>query len=116
MLSGPNGNNWPNVTSANWNTSWCANCHTNNNTTVHGGNHTGSSILCYSCHIVIPHGGRMSRLIGDRDTMPARYAYGNTLTNMQIQSFNKKAAGSYVQGDCQAACTGTHGTATVENW
>ncbi len=119
MLRGSNAANWPNVTLANRGTSWCANCHplgTSTNNVHTDGNHTGSTILCYSCHIVVPHGGRMSRLIGDRDTMPARYAYGNTLTNMQIQSFNKTTATGYNTGNCQAACTTTHGTALAENW
>jgi hypothetical protein len=116
MLRGPNAANWPNVTIANINTSWCANCHNNSAGAPHTqGNHSGYQ--CYQCHIIIPHGGKMSRLIGDRDTMPSRYAWQNNLSNMQIQSFTKKATTGYAQtGDCQASCYGSHSTAASENW
>jgi hypothetical protein len=114
MLSGSNPNNWPNVTLANFGTSWCANCH-NSSTGVHTrGDHT--SLACNRCHIVIPHGGKLSRLIADNDTMPARYAYNNALNSSSVRSFNKKAAGSYAKTDCQAGCTGSHSAAAGENW
>jgi hypothetical protein len=54
---------------------------------------------CVACHIMVPHGGKMSRLIGDSDgTMPARYALNNALGNMDVQSF-KKVEGDYLWGD-----------------
>jgi predicted CXXCH cytochrome family protein len=111
MLRGANAANWPNVTLANFSTSWCANCHVKN---AAGAGHTTSdhsSRRCYECHIVIPHGGKMSRLIGDRDTMPSRYAYNNTLSTMQMRTFTK--ASTYSSGNCGAACRHTGGT---ENW
>lgn len=113
MLRGPNGNNWPDVanTSAGFASSWCANCHNNSSSVYHGGNHT--SYRCYVCHIVIPHGGKMSRLIGDRDTMPARYAFNNTLTTMQMRTFTKTTATGYGTGNCGAAC---HHSSGSENW
>jgi predicted CXXCH cytochrome family protein len=128
MLRGTNAANWPNITLSSRTTSWCVNCHplatatgtiTNN---VHtDGNH--SSRRCYECHTVIPHGGKMSRLIGDRETMPARYAYNNTLTTMQISAFRKAAYNSYrkdATGNCSAACaTSDHPTLSgtgVEHW
>lgn len=121
MLRGANAANWPNVTLTNRSTSWCMNCH-NGTTNVHStGDH--SSQRCYACHIVIPHGGKISRLIGDRDTMPARYAYNNTLTTMQMTKFKKAAASSYTKGstgNCSAACaTSDHPAITgtnVEDW
>jgi hypothetical protein len=117
ILRGPNGNNWPAVSS--FSTSWCANCH---NDTVNGidgghGGHHGAS--CYTCHIVIPHGGKMSRLIADRDgTMPARYAYNNSTTSVGMASFTKNAASSYSKGSCRTSC-GEHSSGsstTMENW
>lgn len=107
--------NWPNVTLANYATSWCANCHNKTPNTVHSkGNH--SSVQCYLCHIVVPHGGKMSRLIADHDAMPVRYAYTNAWNARGIKSFTKKAASSYTASDCQAGCTSTHNAAAAENW
>ncbi len=117
VLRGPNSNNWPNVTLTNFATSWCANCHNNFTSDPHSGNH--NSYYCYQCHIVIPHGGKVSRLIGDRETMPARYAYNNTLTTMNISTFVKNAVGSYAQsGSCAAtSCYSSHSAITAgENW
>jgi predicted CXXCH cytochrome family protein len=113
MLRGSNPNNWPNVLVSAGTSSWCANCH-NFSTTMAG--HLSSyhgSYRCYQCHIVIPHGGKLSRLMGDRDTMPARYAYNNNLTTMEMKRFTKKAAASYTTSDCQANCTHSGGS---ENW
>ena len=114
MLRGPNSTNWPDMvvgSSGIPSTTWCLNCHNITSLTPHSDHHSGRR--CYECHIIIPHGGKMSRLIGDRDTMPARYAFNNTLTTMQMQSFTKKAAGSYTESDCRAACRHSGGT---ENW
>ncbi|MEW6378758.1 MAG: hypothetical protein AB1611_04005 [bacterium] len=44
---------------------------------------------CVRCHILVPHGGKLSRLIGDRSTMPSRYAFNNDLSNMWITKFSK---------------------------
>lgn len=116
MLRGANANNWPNVTLANFASSWCANCHIKNGAgRPHTeGDHDGTR--CYACHIVIPHGGKVSRLIGDRDTMPARYAYNSDLTTMQVRSFLKYAANSYEKNACQTACTSEHSSGGSENW
>lgn len=107
--------NWPNVTS--FAASWCFNCHSDN---VGNSIHTRSehsSARCYGCHLVIPHGGKMSRLIADRDgSMPVRYAYGNTLSTVQMTSFTKAANNGYVEGSCQAACGDPHTGAASENW
>ncbi len=110
--------NWPNVTLTNRATSWCNNCHSlaSSNNVHSKGDH--SSQPCYACHIVIPHGGAMSRLIADQNgTMPARYAYNSNKNNVQITSINKRASGSYGEGDCGARCdTGKHPLSTGENW
>ena len=107
MLRGANAANWPNVTLQNFATSWCANCHTTFYNDPHGGHHT--SYPCYDCHVVIPHGSKRSRLMGDRTNMPARYAYQNDLTKMQIQGFRKAGSlSNYSDTNCQAACDSQH--------
>jgi hypothetical protein len=108
---------WPNVTLTNRATSWCYNCHALSNAVHTRSDHL--SAQCHNCHIVIPHGGKMSRLIGDNNsTMPTRYAYSNTLSNMWIQSFTKPTSGSYAKANCQSGTSGctTHNTAGTENW
>ncbi len=116
MLRTPNSANWPNVTLSTFNTSWCANCHNNSAGAGHTeGGH--SSYRCYVCHIVIPHGGKMSRLIADNDTMPARYAYNNILSTQNVQAFTKSATTGYSTSSCKAQCYADHQTTTPsENW
>ena len=117
MLRGPNGANWPTGTS--FATSWCANCH-NDNVSLGGESHTGhpSAAGCYTCHIVVPHGGKMSRLIASNGgNMPARYAYQNSLANVGFVSFLKTTATGYSEnGNCKTTC-GHHGSGPVnETW
>lgn len=108
---------------------FCANCHPSITANkVHARNNTHKATPCVSCHILIPHGGGMSRLLGDGDgAMPARYAYGNDKSNMKIASFTKRAdPATYTRNDCRVtatatACSGsTAHTAgsdpTKENW
>lgn len=119
MLKGANATGWPNVTLTNFATSWCANCHAKGTWDPHAtGNH--SSVQCYKCHIVVPHGGKMSRLIGSNNsTMPARYAYNNTLTNMYIRKFTKHSPGgaNYVESDCGSGTSGcTNHSGGTESW
>jgi hypothetical protein len=111
---------WPTAaaSAAGFATTFCSDCHVNANVHTRDGAH--SSAACYRCHIVVPHGGKMSRLIGDNNgTMPTRYAYSNTLTNLYIQSFTKAATdGGYQKSNCQSGTSGctTHNTAASENW
>ena len=83
-------NNWPNVTLTNAltttpaNQSWCQNCHLINATVtnaVHTKNSTHEGHQCFACHVVIPHGSKMSRLMACNTNMPARYAYQGDLNN-----------------------------------
>jgi hypothetical protein len=61
---------------------------------------------CVSCHTMVPHGGKISRLIGDGDgNMPARYAFNNDLSNMNVYSFLKAPSiTSYQTSNCVASC------------
>jgi predicted CXXCH cytochrome family protein len=106
MLRGANPNNWPNQTgTVGMTNSWCLNCHVFNTTTANH-NNRHRAYKCYECHIVIPHGGKISRLMGDRTNMPARYAYSGVLTNMMMISFTKTNATStsYKIFYCEANC------------
>lgn len=112
--------NWPNVLIPNYTNSWCANCHTRTGNNVHMQS-SHFSYPCYNCHIVVPHGGKMSRLIGDNNgTMPARYAYNNDTNNMLVLSFKKGTNLSYTSNNCESVssgCTGYHPPiAGGENW
>ena len=116
MLRGANATNWPDVSLSSFNSSWCANCHTDSAGEPHNDSHH-QSLRCYNCHSVIPHGGKMSRLIADRDgAMPARYAWSNNVSNVYVYSFTK--SGNYSKEDCRTSC-GEHSSgssATMENW
>lgn len=114
MLRGANAANWPNVTLPNRATSWCWNCHgTTTNSTHSRSDHNSAS--CYHCHITVPHGGKVARLIATNTTgMPARYAYQNNKANVWIRAFTKTAAASYSKSNCgsaQSGCT-THSLAS----
>lgn len=128
MLRGPN-TVWPptgNFTSTLYNTTFCANCHTYTTSNVVHAEHDGRTVTCYNCHILVPHGGKLARLIGDGKvgtdtsptTMPARYAYQNNLANMWVNGFTKNAPGSYQKSNCgskQSGCA-THSSTTNPNW
>lgn len=106
MLRGPNAANWPNVVlSTGYSTSWCANCHNNSAGMPH--THEQHRVRrCYECHIVIPHGGKLSRLIADGDSpnMPARYAYNNNPSLVQTTGYTKRTTGNYTKSNCGAKC------------
>jgi predicted CXXCH cytochrome family protein len=125
MLKGPR-TSWPyngttEITLANADTNnlFCMNCHpdpetTNNVHTAHRGR--TSSSHCGDCHIRVPHGGKMSRLMTDWDstTIPSRYRFGSSSNG--LTRFTKQT-GSYGQNNsCAAAgCYDGH-TSGTENW
>jgi predicted CxxxxCH...CXXCH cytochrome family protein len=79
---------------------------------------------CVNCHIMVPHGGKISRLIGDGNSnMPARYAFNNDLSNMWIMSFSKATdPASYSNDYCYSTYSGCsphpHGNSSYggEDW
>ncbi|MCK8114672.1 cytochrome c3 family protein [Anaerosoma tenue] len=110
---------------------FCTNCHpadkVRDNIVHRKGAH--SNYPCIRCHILVPHGGKVSRLIGDAQTMPSRLAYQGNLSNMWVSGFNKRQNPSdYVLSDClvsssSSGCSGgankhtMSNTATgMENW
>ena len=110
---------------------FCLNCHPDTSTSGTNNVHTEShhnNAACVSCHIRVPHGGKMSRLIVDCDSgnMPARDFVSGTLgcgpsgnaSNGQatMKSFTKNTSGNYSESNCQTACTTNHNSAQSENW
>jgi len=89
---------------------------------------------CYWCHMVVPHGGNMGRLIADGggtyDNMPSRYAYNNDKRNVGIVAFNptyRDSSGEIDQSSCvsrgvpnefNSSCTKSHGGSDTAayNW
>ncbi len=127
MLRGAN-TRWPgtnNLSEAEYNNTFCVNCHQYRDPTSGGDpneahrRHQGESpTRCYSCHIMIPHGGGLGRLLGDRNgSMPSRYAYGNDKTNMQITGFTKRTSQGYGESDCGAQCDSSrHNLTNGSDW
>jgi predicted CXXCH cytochrome family protein len=123
MLAGTN-KLWPpasgNISSTLYNTTFCANCHTYNGTTnMAHGEHEGRTVTCYNCHILVPHGGKLARLIGDGNsaTFPARYAYQGNKANMFVTGFTKNAPGNYSKSNCGATCaSGEHALTNGAQW
>ena len=116
MLKGANAANWPNVTLANRATSWCWNCHGTTTNSVHTRSDHGSA-TCHRCHIVVPHGGKIGRLMGTNTAgMPARYAYQGLKSNNWLRAFVK--SGSYSESSCgsaQSGCTNHNLSSSASN-
>jgi predicted CXXCH cytochrome family protein len=124
---GPPPANWPAVTLANTfgatvsAQSWCKNCHvlTNSSTTtnnVHTQNSTHMGKFCYNCHLVVPHGSKLSRLMASNTNMPTRYAYQNNLANVVIIQFKKTTPQGYAASNCQATAKHSQAVASPETW
>jgi len=119
---------WPGsgTIDASWSTSFCRNCHPiqSGGTYVNDAHkeHDNRSAVkgCYNCHILVPHGGAMSRLIGDGNAtnFPVRYAYQGVKTNMFVTSFTKTTPTNYSKSNCSSATNGctTHSGTASENW
>ena len=98
---------------------FCMNCHPDPDGTNEAhtrGDHSNRD--CVDCHILIPHGGGLDRLIGDANgTMPSRYNYQN---NLIITGFTKNADyRNYGRGACgsnQAGCSGDHPATNGTDW
>lgn len=96
-------------------TVFCSNCHpasvtVNNKAHMPARGTQHLACTCVSCHVLVPHGGKMSRLVADASTgvgsMPTRLAYQGNKANVGILSFKKRIdATDYTSGDC--AVTGT---------
>jgi hypothetical protein len=78
---------------------FCLNCHSTV-TFSKGGDglqnasnvHSLHNSPCVNCHVLVPHGSKYSRLIGDQDDpMPDRYAFDNDLSKMGVTWYAMKA-------------------------
>jgi hypothetical protein len=83
----------------------CDRCHNiaginNDAHSKHGG------YACYNCHIVVPHGGALQGLVGDRDgNMPSRYAYNNNKNNLLISGYSGGEGDSTGNCNADAGCS-----------
>jgi predicted CxxxxCH...CXXCH cytochrome family protein len=99
---------------------FCLNCHpsTNQNNVHSTGNH--SSYTCTECHIRVPHGGKVSRLISAKSSaaaLPSRYwPNGNGGGTTRMVRFNKTTPNSYGESNCNASCYGGHSAGSGEQW
>jgi len=93
----------------NWQTDlFCVNCHPiysggsfKNN--VHAkGQHQGSSVKCITCHVVVPHGSKRSRLIGyASEPAPYNYSGAGTYDKLVIIGFRKASdPNGYSRSNC----------------
>lgn len=99
-------------------TSFCWNCHNFSGAgEVHTeGDHDGAK--CIDCHIRVPHGGKVSRLIGTATSgLPDRYTGdGKGGYKPRVTAFKKAASGSYSESSCSTNC-GEHGSISgAETW
>ncbi|MBI3563647.1 MAG: cytochrome c3 family protein [Elusimicrobia bacterium] len=97
---------------------YCANCHplysngkwTNN---VHSqSEHRAQGVSCITCHVVVPHGARRSRLIGyASEPAPYNYNGAGTYDKLVLNGF-KKASGpnGYQKSNCTSRCHSSSGT------
>jgi hypothetical protein len=103
---------------------FCRNCHPQQNSAgsnalhrlvgSHGSQHNSSFFTCVGCHIRVPHGGKVSRLIVTTNA-PARYKLGAPST-LTMTGFTKTAKDSYSFSSFSRSC-GEHGSGTgSEAW
>ncbi len=103
---------------------FCNNCHPSTNTQNAAHNNTGDhgTVPCVNCHIRVPHGGKVSRLITtDTAGLPARYkpdGNGGVFTGGRVTQFMKASTpGGYATSNCNVTgCSGHSAVATPETW
>lgn len=101
---------------------FCLNCHVVTGIAPHNASPDHQTTACVNCHIRVPHGGKVSRLIATRNgnpgtSLPARYhPNGNGGGGaVYITSFIKPAAG-YGTGNCAVTGCSSHGAIAGESW
>jgi hypothetical protein len=104
---------------------FCLNCHTvtgtnnwHSNSNVTGGQHGGNAIMaCASCHIRVPHGGKISRLLQTTNA-PGRYtSNGNSATpSFDAWGGSGGIKGSSVSSSNFNSSCSHHNSGTGESW
>jgi predicted CxxxxCH...CXXCH cytochrome family protein len=108
---------------------FCLNCHpaTNStgsnslhrNTNLNGGQHGGNANIpaCTSCHIRIPHGGKVSRLLVTTNA-PARYKVGtpNFASITKGATKDSYSTSAFPAGFARGGCSTHSSTAGAELW
>lgn len=127
LLKGPN-TTWPGTNGQYYlggdlSDLFCLNCHPNLNDTaqtngVHSrGSHRGSFTNggCTRCHLKLPHGGKISRLLVDADSAQTPTRYKGYMAS--IYSFRKDSASTYNNAStwCYASCQHTSAQ-NYEDW
>jgi predicted CXXCH cytochrome family protein len=95
---------------------FCVNCHplymngtwANN---VHSkSDHRERGAACVTCHVVVPHGSRRSRLIGyASDARPYNYSGPGTYEKLVLDGFRKASTPTgYSKSNCSSRATGCH--------
>jgi len=70
---------------------FCANCHDLSKAKVHKNKaNLGMSLACVNCHVAVPHGSPVSRLIGYK-SFPEPYNYNGT--SLRLEGFRKNPEG-----------------------
>lgn len=114
---------------------FCYNCHpsTAPSNHVHTKEGVHMSSACVECHIRVPHGGKVSRLMAAAGTtwpgnLPKRYApdgNGNRANTWFMQKFTKASSySSYIKDNCLGtgnnvsggSCGSHSGTSATESW
>jgi hypothetical protein len=86
--------------------------HNNKNFTING--QSGTGVPCVSCHLVVPHGGKRSRLIayGYNSTSPDVSPYIINTNTAVIRGFKKASSpNTYSKANCYSSysgCSGDH--------
>ncbi|MDD2851351.1 MAG: hypothetical protein PHY09_05535 [Desulfuromonadaceae bacterium] len=106
---------------------FCLNCHTvtgsnnwHSNADITGGEHGGNAIVaCASCHIRVPHGGKISRLL-QATNAPARYMSNGNGAASSFDSWGSNATGA-IKGSTMSSASfnsscSRHNSASGETW
>ena len=101
---------------------FCLNCHVVTSTNVfHSAvnnftSHHGFTMNCVSCHIRVPHGGKISRLLNTVTNVPARYMNDGKGTNSAGASITKFTKGAATLGNSNFTCSGGEHSGGTEAW
>jgi hypothetical protein len=108
---------------------FCLNCHVitasngwHSNSNLTGGQHGGSATgpaVCVNCHIRVPHGGKISRLL-QTTNVPARYRASGTSSSTSLYtkwgSSTVNIKGTSMSSSYFGSSCGTHSGSGGEAW